>query len=324
MHGYLHHQQQVENALIEMGHVSVLPTLQAPIGYFLKLGGKRLRPVLTLMGCEMFEGKAALALQPALGIELFHNFTLLHDDIMDQAPLRRYMPTVHTKWNTSTAILAGDAMFVKAVELVSASPIAARQAVMAQFLESAMKVCEGQQMDMDFETRKDVRVEEYINMIALKTAELIGCSLCTGAMIAGCSEADARSLFSFGVNLGIAFQLQDDLLDVYGNPEKFGKQSGGDILADKKTYLLLTAFQNAGAKEQVALNDMIGNTEVTPELKVKKVTQIFDELMVKDRAQEATQKYYSEAMGLLNGLNCNDKARAEMHKLADLLLNREH
>ena len=205
--------------------------LYDPVRYMLNLGGKRIRPALVLMGCELFGGDYSKALSQALAIEVFHNFTLLHDDIMDKAPLRRSQQTVHTKWNSDVAILSGDAMFVKACQLMKAGDTHLMSNVMSGFLETALLVCEGQQWDMTFQSRDEVTLKEYLNMIEMKTAVLIGCALKTGALIAGAPEQSAGQIYSFGKNLGIAFQLHDDILDVYGDEGKFGKQVGGDIIA---------------------------------------------------------------------------------------------
>ena len=230
--------------------------LYDPIRYMLSLGGKRMRPVLTLMACDAFNGDVERAISPALGLEVFHNFTLLHDDIMDNAPLRRSKPTVHEKWNSNIAILAGDAMFVQSCQLVMDTPSSVVKEVMEVFTKTALEVCEGQQYDMDFESMNEVSIEEYIDMIRLKTAVLLGASLKIGALIGNADSEAASHLYDFGVNLGIAFQLQDDILDVYGDASFFGKQVGGDILANKKTYLLITALNKANGeiKETITIS----------------------------------------------------------------------
>ena len=218
--------------------------LYEPVKYILSLGGKRMRPVLALMGNEMFDGNVDDCVTSALGIEVFHNFTLLHDDIMDNAPLRRGEATVHEKWNTNAAILSGDVMFVQAFTLVTSCKPEHLRAIIDIFNVTAIEVCEGQQLDMEFETREDVSLEEYLEMIRLKTSVLVGCSLEIGAVLANASKEDAKKLYDFGMNLGMAFQIKDDLLDVFGDAEVFGKQVGGDILANKKTYLLLKALED--------------------------------------------------------------------------------
>jgi len=219
--------------------------LYEPINYIMSLGGKRLRPCLLLMACDMFGGDVEQALAPALAIEVFHNFTLMHDDIMDKAPLRRGKPTVHEKWNANTAILSGDVMMVESNKLIMQVKDNILRPVLDVFNDTAVGVCEGQQIDMNFETRQDVQIDEYINMIRLKTAVLVGGALKMGALVGGADDAEGTLLYNFGEQLGIAFQLQDDILDVYGDPKKFGKQVGGDIISNKKTYLLIKALELA-------------------------------------------------------------------------------
>lgn len=233
--------------------------LYAPIAYTLSLGGKRVRPALTLMACNLFSDDLTPAIQPALGIEIFHNFTLLHDDIMDKADIRRGKPTVHKYWNENTAILSGDIMQILAYVLISEAPAAHLKKVLDVFSRTAIEVCEGQQYDMDFENRETVDADAYLEMIRLKTAVLLGCSLYIGAIIGGANENDARNLYQFGVNIGIAFQLKDDLLDVYGNEENFGKKVGGDILCNKKTFLLIHAKKLAEGKIKLELNGWLND-----------------------------------------------------------------
>ncbi len=216
--------------------------LYHPISYFLSLGGKKMRPVLTLMGCELFQKDYSIAKNAALAVELFHNFSLVHDDIMDAAPLRRGQETVHQKWDNNVGILSGDAILILAYQKLATYEPNILAKLLPIFNQTAIEVCEGQQYDMDFESRDDVSISEYLQMIKFKTAVLLGCSLKMGAIIGKSSEADANELYNFGVNLGLAFQLQDDILDVYADQNKFGKQVGGDIIANKKTYLLLKAF----------------------------------------------------------------------------------
>ena len=231
-------QELIEKELQQIQFPDRPKNLYEPIRYMLAVGGKRARPVLVLMGCEVFNGNRTEAIPAALAIEVFHNFTLLHDDIMDNAPLRRSKPTVHNKWNNSIAILSGDAMFVKACELMMQVNDKQIRTVMDIFLRTSTEVCEGQQMDMSFEKEKNVSITDYLKMIELKTAVLLGCSLQIGAIIGGADEIQSKHLYEFGKNIGIAFQLQDDLLDVFGDAEKFGKQTGGDIISNKKTFLI--------------------------------------------------------------------------------------
>src|ERR1700744_2113013 len=231
--------------------------LYEPIKYILSLGGKRMRPALLLMACDLFGGDINKAISSALAIEVFHNFTLMHDDIMDNAPLRRGKVTVHERWNPNVGILSGDVMLIEGYKLMMQVDEHLLRPILNIFNETAVGVCEGQQIDMEFETRHDVGIEEYINMIRLKTAVVLGGALKIGAIIGGASTEDAALLHTFGEQLGIAFQLQDDILDVYGNPEKFGKQVGGDIISNKKTYLLIKALERADKKQREELDNLL-------------------------------------------------------------------
>ena len=248
--------------------------LYEPISYILSLGGKRMRPALLLMACELFGGDVNKAIPPALAIEVFHNFTLMHDDIMDKAPLRRGKTTVHEKWNQNVAILSGDVMLIEGYKLMMQVENHLLRQVLDIFNETAVGVCEGQQIDMEFETQQNVRIDEYINMIRLKTAVVLGGALKIGALIGSASQKDADLLSNFGIQLGIAFQLQDDILDVYGDPEKFGKQVGGDIISNKKTYLLIKALELAQGDEADELNDLLNATKFDSTQKVADVTRI--------------------------------------------------
>ena len=225
----------INNAIASIDYPQSPFGLYAPVKYQLDMGGKRVRPLLTVMACDMFGGDIEEAISPALGLEIFHNFTLLHDDVMDKADIRRGRPTVHKAWNENTAILSGDAMQIIATQKVCEAPLRVLKEVLDLYNKTALEICEGQQFDMEFETREDVTREEYIEMIRLKTAVLIGCALKMGAIIAGATPSQADAMYKFGENIGLAFQLQDDYLDVYGDAETFGKKIGGDILNNKKT-----------------------------------------------------------------------------------------
>lgn len=299
--------------------------LYDPVRYMLGIGGKRMRPVLALMSCEIFGKPATLALNAALGIEVFHNFTLLHDDIMDQAPLRRTSPTVHAKWNQSIAILAGDVMFVKACELINAVEPSKAMACMEVFLRTAGQVCEGQQMDMDFESAQSVNKEEYLEMIRLKTAVLLGGSLQLGALIADAPSSDANSLYQFGVNLGMAFQLQDDILDVYGDSEKFGKQTGGDILANKKTFLLITALEKAEGALRSELIRWINAASGTfnPHEKINAVKSVYNELEVAEDSGIQMQQFFDKAMSHLDAIGVKEEKKEPLRHLSSRLMVRE-
>lgn len=289
-------------------------SLYDPVSYILSIGGKRLRSVLTLVGTDLFDGDLENSYKSALGIEMFHNFTLLHDDIMDEAPLRRGEPTVHEKWNINTAILSGDVMFVQAFVMVTSCKTEYLRSVLDLFNVTAIEVCEGQHLDMEFETRKDVTIPEYIKMIKLKTSVLVGCALKLGAILADATEEQSNLIYDFGLNLGIAFQIQDDILDVFGDETLFGKQIGGDILANKKTYLLLKAFENANELQKKELNLWLENNNKKPREKIKAVTQIFNELKVKEQAELVMWSYYDKAIDSLNKL----ELAVEKH---DFLLN---
>ena len=295
--------------------------LYAPLNYFMTLGGKRTRPLLTLLGCDLFGKPGESAVNAAIAVELFHNFTLIHDDIMDEAPLRRGMSTVHTKWNENIAILSGDVLFVKAFEFLSNNDVRVLPQLIAVFTRTAAEVCEGQQMDMDFESRQDVTIEEYIEMIRLKTSVLLGAALEMGAIIAEASEEDKRLLYEFGMNVGIAFQLKDDILDLYADPDKFGKQVGGDILSNKKTFLLLTAEQNANSTQRSELKKIMD--EFAGEEKIEAAKNLFDELGIQELAMDRMKEYYAAAKTAMDKISVPESAKQELLGIADYLMNRE-
>ncbi|PIZ06299.1 MAG: isoprenyl synthetase, partial [Flavobacteriales bacterium CG_4_10_14_0_8_um_filter_32_5] len=254
--------------------------LYQPLNYTLGLGGKRIRPALLLLANDLFGGKQALAIDAAIAIEIFHNFTLIHDDIMDNAPIRRGHPTVFKKWNVNTAILSGDVMLVESYKLISTCESVVLPEVLKTFNKMAAEVCEGQQYDMNFETQQNITIDDYLKMIELKTAVLLGASLRIGALIAKASVTDVNHIYAFGQNIGIAFQLMDDLLDVYGNPEKFGKQVGGDIISNKKTYLLLKAKELAKNELKKELEFCLSSKTLSPENKVNRVKAIYSQLKI--------------------------------------------
>lgn len=298
-------------------------SLYEPIRYTLDLGGKRMRPLLALIACDLFDGNVSEALKPALGIEVFHNFTLLHDDIMDKAPLRRNKPTVHKKWNADIAILSGDTMFVQSFQYVMQSPPAHLKEVLEVFTKTAVEVCEGQQMDMDFELLSNVSIPNYLKMISLKTSVLLACSMKIGAIIGGARAEDAGHIYEFGKNLGIAFQLHDDILDVFGNSEKVGKQSGGDIVSNKKTYLLLKAMDMADRYKKEELQLWMHTTEVDPKEKVEAVKSIYEYLGVKSLAEAEMQKFYERGLSHLNEIPCNVHKKQQLKSFAEKLMQRE-
>lgn len=298
--------------------------LYGPVKYVLGLGGKRMRPVLTLMGTDMFGGELEHSYSSALGIEVFHNFTLLHDDIMDDAPLRRGKKTVHEKWNINAAILSGDVMFVQAFTLVTSCRTEYLRSVIDIFNVTAIEVCEGQQLDMEFESRDDVTLEEYLEMIKLKTSVLVGCALELGAVLADAPKEDAKNLYNFGLNLGMAFQIMDDLLDVFGDAQLVGKQVGGDIIANKKTYLLLKALEDANENQQIELKRWMSNHSENVAEKVQAVTAIFEDLQVKEAANQLMDQYYNRAIASLNSIQVSDEKKAYFKGFADQLMKRTY
>jgi geranylgeranyl diphosphate synthase type II len=298
--------------------------LYEPIKYILSLGGKRMRPALLLMSCDLFGGDINKAISSALAIEVFHNFTLMHDDIMDNAPLRRGNVTVHEKWNKNVAILSGDVMLVEGYKLMMNVDDHLLRPIMNIFNETAVGVCEGQQLDMEFETRNDVGIDEYIEMIRLKTAVVLGSALKIGALIGGANAEDAALLQTFGEQLGIAFQLQDDILDVYGDPEKFGKQVGGDIQSNKKTFLLIKALELANGSQSSELKTLLSGTQITTTNKVERVTGIYDQIGVRQNAWQAMQTYADKAFSALDAINLPNEHKQYLRDFADGLMVREN
>jgi len=298
--------------------------LYEPITYILSLGGKRMRPALLLMACDLFDGDVDAAIPPALAIEIFHNFTLMHDDIMDNAPLRRGRTTVHEKWNQNVGILSGDVMLIEGYKLMMQVEDRLLRTILDIFNNTAVGVCEGQQVDMEFEVRNNVKIGEYINMIRLKTAVVLGGALKIGALIGGADLSDANLLSSFGEHLGIAFQLQDDILDVYGDPEKFGKQVGGDIISNKKTYLLIKALELADARQKQELDQWLDREQFDHTEKVAAVTAIYNSLDVRQYAEEEMQAYADKAFEALDAINLPEEHKQYLHDFADGLLVREN
>jgi geranylgeranyl diphosphate synthase type II len=298
--------------------------LYEPCEYILSLGGKRLRPALLLLGYEIFADDIEAALPAAWAIELFHNFSLVHDDIMDAAPLRRGQPTVHTRWNTTTGILSGDVMLIYAYRALAAVP---DKAVIPDLLHTfnrvAIEVCEGQQMDVDFESRDAVSIPEYIRMIELKTAVLLGGALEMGALCAHADPDDARRLYEFGRLAGIAFQIQDDLLDTYGDPAKFGKQVGGDILQNKKTLLVLKTLEVASPDDQSALRQWMRTSGGDPDAKIAAVRAIFDRNNIPELIAREQQSYQKEAFRQLDEVNAPSPRKEEIRKMMNELFGRE-
>ncbi|GAA4307620.1 polyprenyl synthetase family protein [Compostibacter hankyongensis] len=297
-------------------------TLYGPAQYILDLGGKRIRPVLCLMGMELFGELDEDAFEVAVAVELFHNFTLLHDDIMDKAPLRRGKPTVHTRYNEPAALLAGDTMLIYAYEHINSIRSPQLQRILSVFNKTAIEVCEGQQLDMDYEQLhpQEVEMEQYLTMIRLKTSVLLAASLQMGSILGGGSEGNLHHLYEFGKNLGIAFQIQDDLLDAYGDPEKFGKQPGGDILANKKTFLLVKAFALADAAQREQLSALLQRRDGD---KVAAVLRLFSACRVDEWARQEKEKYACEARRHLEEIAVLSSRKKPLEALTDRLLNRE-
>jgi geranylgeranyl diphosphate synthase type II len=295
--------------------------LYDPLRYFMTLGGKRMRPILTLMATEAFGAQAQEGIQAALAVELFHNFSLIHDDIMDNAPLRRAQATVHEKWNSNIAILSGDVLLVKAYQCLASYEPSTLKALFEVFNQTAIEVCEGQQMDMDFEQRSNVSEAEYIEMIRLKTSVLLGCALKMGAIIGGANAQSSAHIYQFGVQLGLAFQIQDDLLDLFGESAAVGKQIGGDVLANKKTLLSIAANSLANERQKVELVKL--NEIQDPELKVKFAQDLYTQIGAKAYCQNQMETFHSSALQALDELQ-NISSKTPFLELAAFLLHRNH
>ena len=294
-----------------------------PMAYMIGLGGKRVRPLLTLVGCDIFEKDPDAAIHAALAVELFHNFSLIHDDILDKAPLRRGSATVHEKWNHNIALLSGDGMLVKAFDVLSQSNPEHIHALLKLFSKTSIEVCEGQQLDMNFETLEKVSVEQYIHMITYKTAVLLGCSLQMGAICANAGKKNQEHLYDFGKHVGIAFQILDDVLDVYADDEKFGKQVGGDIQSNKKTFLLLKGFELANASQAHSLNHLLNSKDISNGEKVKQVTSIYNELGIKELAIKEANQHTELALKHLEEVDAAEIKKNDLKHFALSLLKRE-
>ena len=297
--------------------------LYAPVRYIMRLGGKRIRPVLALMACDAVADDFSQALPAAMAIEVFHNFSLVHDDIMDEAPVRRGKPTVHEKWDGNTGILSGDVMLVWAYQCLNAYPAALFTRLTQLFSTTAREVCEGQQMDMDFPTRKEVSQAEYLEMIRLKTAVLLGCALQMGALIGGMSTENSTPFYQFGIDLGLAFQLQDDYLDAFGDPKTFGKQLGGDIIENKKTLLYLLALEQAEKEDRIVLENWFDQSPEDPTEKVAKVTALFQKTKADKTIQSLIADYTTKALGHLDALDLSDAKKEGFRGFAQQLMSRK-
>lgn len=317
------YQEIIESELGKLNLPESPTGLYEPIRYMISLGGKRIRPALALMACEAFGKNHSHALKTAIGIELFHNFTLMHDDIMDKAPIRRSLPTVHTKWNTDVAILSGDALFVKSCQLIYESGIQHNKELMSAFLQTAMAVCEGQQWDMQYQAEAIISEQQYFTMIENKTAVLLACALKLGAVIGGADEKNADLLYDFGIKIGLAFQLQDDLLDAYPPNSEFGKKTGGDILINKKTFLLVKAYELADKKTKTALQFAMGSSQQSEDSKIQTVLSIFDTLRIKELANLEIQKQFDAAQASIRKINFTGFEPKDLIHFSELLMTRK-
>jgi len=316
------YQKEFVNYLEQYSTLKEPKNLYEPVRYILQLGGKRLRPVLTLMTTEIFDVDYKEALNAALAVEVFHNFSLIHDDIMDDAPLRRGKDTIHKKWDINTGILSGDAMLIMAYQLFENYEPKTFQALAKLFSKTALQVCEGQQNDIDFETRDDVTIPEYLNMIANKTAVLVGAAMQMGAIVTNASIIDQNSIYEFGKNLGIAFQLQDDYLDAFGNPETFGKQIGGDIIENKKTYLYLKALEFANENSRKQLRHLYDTHPADVENKIETIKQLFIVSGSSEATKTAIENYTNKAFSVLENLNISEDKKAVLRQFGKQLMNR--
>lgn len=322
MHAIPHYQDIVAKHFKEIALKNDPNNLYEPIRYILSLGGKRLRPVLTLMATEVFDADCQNALAAATAVEVFHNFSLIHDDIMDDAPLRRGNETVHEKWNINTGILSGDAMLILAYQYFEGYEPRIFRDLAKLFSKTALEVCEGQQYDVDFETRDDVTIPEYLRMIEYKTAVLVAAAMKMGAIVAETSEENAASIYDFGLNLGIAFQLQDDYLDAFGDPETFGKQVGGDIIENKKTYLYLKAMEFASDNEKEQLLHLFSIQPNDNTDKINSVKELFNQTGASEATQQAIERYTFKALGTLEKMNIGTDKKQVLKTFAENLMNR--
>ena len=318
----LHYQKEFLNYLESKNWIEEPKNLYEPIDYILQLGGKRIRPVLTLMAADIFSGNYKKALPAALAVEVFHNFTLIHDDIMDAAPLRRGKATVHEKWDINTGILSGDAMLILAYQYFENYEPVVFQKLAILFSKTALEVCDGQQLDVDFETRNDVSIPEYINMIRLKTSVLVAAALKMGAIVAETSDENAGLIYNFGLNLGLAFQLQDDYLDTFGDPETFGKQIAGDIIENKKTFLYLKCLEIANKEDQQQLAFFYEQKLQENTIKITKVTQLFESYGIPTLVKAEINTYTEKAFETLAEMNISAESKQNLKNFGLWLMNR--
>lgn len=314
----------VNDYLVQLPYDRRPASLYEPIRYVLSMGGKRIRPVLMLLSYNLFKEDPETILMPACALETYHNYTLLHDDLMDNADLRRGHETVHKKWNANTAILSGDSMLVLAYQRMQQCSSDKMAEVLALFTETALEIGEGQEYDMAFEHRDDVSEEEYIEMIRLKTSVLLACALKIGAILAGASKEDADNLYRFGEQIGLAFQLQDDFLDVYGDTRVFGKAIGGDITSNKKTFMLINALNHANEEQRRQLESWIGATEFDRDEKVATVTRLYNEIGIDRMAQDKIAYYFEQSRKYLQAVSVDESRKAELAAYAQHMMNRQY
>jgi geranylgeranyl diphosphate synthase, type II len=312
----------VDKAIINLSYNTEAERLVDPVKYVLSIGGKRIRPVLALMACNLYNDKIDDAVMPATGLEVFHNFTLVHDDIMDQAAVRRSLPTVHSKWNVNQAVLSGDVMAFIANDCFLQAPNWCLQKVFRIFNKAAIEVCVGQQLDIDFEKSVIVSEEEYMRMIELKTAVLLASSAKIGAIIGGAEDKDCDYMYEYGRNLGLAFQIQDDFLDTYGDARVFGKATGGDIIANKKTFLLVKALEIASPGQLKQFHELLGKKEFDPAEKVREVTELYDTLNIKNITENLANDYINNAFKMLESTRVVKERKTELEQIAGSLAGR--
>ena len=322
MYSFNESREIINNTISKINFADDPAELFDPIKYTLSTGGKRLRPALVLMSCELFSGKIDEAIMPALGIEMFHNFTLLHDDIMDKSPIRRNKPTIHKKWNENIAILSGDVMSILSYKYITKCNKEILPSVIDLFNQTAIMVCKGQQYDMNFETLQTVTVDEYLNMIELKTSVLIAASIKLGAILGGANQVDINHMYNFGCNLGMAFQIQDDLLDVYGDLKVFGKKPGGDIIANKKTYLLVKALEIASSEQKVRIYNQLKKKSFDTDKKINTILSVYNELNIKDISIALIKEYLSKSKSDLEKVSSENYKKERLKELFEILLNR--
>lgn len=323
MYGIIQLQEIISEEINKLNFDKTPENLYKPVKYTMQGNGKRIRPALVLAACNLFSESVKPAIPVALAFEVFHNFTLLHDDIMDNSPIRRNKETVHKKWDVNTAILSGDAMMILAYEFLKDLPAELLKTIFPVFNETALQVCEGQQYDMDFEKQKIVSETEYIEMIRLKTSVLIAAALKSGALCGGADEKQADLLYQFGLNLGIAFQIQDDLLDTYADVNVFGKQTGNDIITEKKTFLLIKALELLNFNKREELLTLISNTEIENNEKIKRVKDFYEKIEIQKHTEQQIKFYYEKAIHALREIPLPDDKKSGLFDFAELILTRK-